>query len=36
LTAVRHGSAVIFTSDPDDIGAYLEALNAHDVHIVAV
>jgi hypothetical protein len=36
LTAVRHGSAVIFTSDPDDIGAYLEALNAHDVHVVAI
>ena len=36
LTAVRHGSAVIFTSDPDDIGAYLEALDAHDVHVVSV
>ena len=36
ITAVRHGSAVVFTSDPDDIGAYLSALNAQDVHLVAI
>lgn len=33
LTAVRHGSATVFTSDPDDLSAYLEALDARDVHI---
>lgn len=31
ITAVRHGSG-----DPDDIGAYLSALNAQDVHLVAI
>ncbi|WP_370075756.1 hypothetical protein [Streptacidiphilus sp. MAP12-16] len=36
ITAVRHGSAVVFTSDPDDIGAYLSALNAQDVRLIAV
>ncbi|MEZ0069170.1 putative nucleic acid-binding protein [Streptacidiphilus sp. MAP12-20] len=36
MTAIRHGSAVVFTSDPDDIGAYLSALNAQDVHLVAI
>jgi hypothetical protein len=36
MTAVRHGSAVVFTSDPDDISAYLSALNAQDVHLVAI
>lgn len=36
LTAVRHGSAVVFTSDPDDITAYLRALDAQDVHVVPV
>ncbi|WP_370114398.1 hypothetical protein [Streptacidiphilus sp. MAP12-33] len=36
MTAVRHVSAVVFTSDPDDIGAYLSALNALDVHLVAI
>jgi hypothetical protein len=36
ITAVRHGSAVVFTSDPDGIGAYLSALNAQDVRLVAV
>jgi hypothetical protein len=36
ITAVRHGSAVVFTSDPDDISAYLSALNAQDVRLVAV
>ncbi|SFL79429.1 hypothetical protein SAMN05192584_12747 [Streptomyces pini] len=36
LSAVRHGSAVVFTSDPGDIGAYLQVMNAHDVHIVPV
>ncbi|MFP8886492.1 hypothetical protein [Streptomyces mangrovi] len=36
LSAVRHGSAVVFTSDPGDIEAYLQVTNAHDVHIVPV
>ncbi|QMU79497.1 hypothetical protein GXW83_31145 [Streptacidiphilus sp. PB12-B1b] len=36
ITAVRHGSAVVFTSDPDDVSAYLSALNAQDVRLVAV
>ncbi|MFE2428650.1 hypothetical protein ACFXJ5_18160 [Streptomyces sp. NPDC059373] len=36
LTAVRHGSAVVFTSDPDDLRAYLSALKAQDVHVVQV
>jgi len=36
LTAARHGSAVIFTSDPADLTAYLDALNARDVHTVRV
>jgi hypothetical protein len=36
LTAARHGSAVIFTSDPDDLTAYLGVLGTHDVHVVRV
>lgn len=36
LSAVRHGSAVVFTSDPGDIEACLQVMNAHDVHIVPV
>ncbi|MGW0627546.1 hypothetical protein [Streptomyces sp. NPDC002758] len=36
LAAVRHSSAVIFTSDPDDINAYLAVLNPTDVHVVTV
>ena len=36
LTAVRHGSAVIFTSDPADLAAYLNALDAQDVHVVHI
>lgn len=36
VTAVRHGSAVVFTSDPGDIGAYLATLDSVDVHIVTV
>ncbi|GHH36798.1 hypothetical protein HNQ79_000861 [Streptomyces candidus] len=36
LAAARHGSAVIFTSDPDDIRAYLAVLNPPDVLVVAV
>lgn len=36
LTAVKHGSAVIFTSDPEDIEAYLGVLNPDDVHVVPV
>ncbi|CAM5515708.1 hypothetical protein SHIRM173S_10985 [Streptomyces hirsutus] len=34
--AARHGSAVIFTSDPGDSEAYLTALAPTDVHVVAV
>ncbi|WP_327377374.1 hypothetical protein OG393_27535 [Streptomyces sp. NBC_01216] len=33
LSAARHGSAVIFTSDPEDIEAYLAVLNPTDVHV---
>lgn len=36
LAAVRHGSAVIFTSDPDDVKAYLAVLEPSDVHVVTV
>jgi predicted nucleic acid-binding protein len=36
LTAARHGSAVIFSSDPLDLSAYLNSLNARDVHVVDV
>ncbi|MDQ0776593.1 hypothetical protein QF026_005059 [Streptomyces aurantiacus] len=36
LSAVKHGSAVIFTSDPEDIAAYLAVLNPIDVHIQPV
>jgi hypothetical protein len=36
MTAVQHGGAVIFTSDPGDLQAYLRVLNASDVHLVAV
>ncbi|MFD3511531.1 hypothetical protein [Streptomyces sp. NPDC058657] len=36
LAAARHGSAVIFTSDPDDLHGYLAVLNPPDVHVVAV
>jgi hypothetical protein len=36
LMAARHGSAAIFTSDPDDLTAYLKALGTHDVHVVRV
>ncbi|GAA1998942.1 hypothetical protein GCM10009799_27490 [Nocardiopsis rhodophaea] len=35
-TAVKHRSAVVFTSDPGDITAYVEAIGADDVHLVAV
>ncbi|WP_017590765.1 hypothetical protein [Nocardiopsis ganjiahuensis] len=35
-TAVKHRSAVVFTSDPGDITAYVEAIGADDVHVVAV
>ncbi|WP_017623670.1 hypothetical protein [Nocardiopsis chromatogenes] len=35
-TAVKHRSAVVFTGDPGDIGAYVGAIGAEDVHIVAV
>lgn len=36
LAAARHGSAVIFTTDPGDIRAYLAVLGATDVHVVAI
>ncbi|MDQ0795042.1 hypothetical protein [Streptomyces sp. B1I3] len=36
LTAARHGSAVVFTSDPADLDAYLKALDAKDVHLVRI
>ncbi|WP_374983371.1 hypothetical protein [Streptomyces fradiae] len=36
LAAARHGSAVIFTTDPEDIRAYLSVLAPADVHVVAV
>lgn len=36
LAAAKHGSAVIFTSDPEDIAAYLAVLNPTDVHVHAV
>ena len=36
LAAARHGSAVIFTTDPGDIHAYLTVLASTDVHVVAV
>lgn len=36
LSAVKHGSAVIFTSDPEDIEAYLGVLNPRDVHVERV
>jgi hypothetical protein len=35
-TAVKHRSAVVFTSDPGDITAYVEAIGADDAHLVAV
>jgi hypothetical protein len=36
LAAARHGSVVIFTTDPGDIQAYLTVLAPSDVHVVAV
>jgi hypothetical protein len=36
LAAPRHGSAVIFTTAPGDIHAYLAVLAPTDVHAVAV
>lgn len=36
LSAVKHGSAVIFTSDPEGIEAYLSVLNPSDVHVESV
>lgn len=35
-TAARHGEAVVFSSDPDDIGAYLRAIGTEGVHVVPV
>ncbi|MFE4633391.1 hypothetical protein ACFRJ1_08400 [Streptomyces sp. NPDC056773] len=36
LAAAKHGNAVIFTSDPEDISAYLSVLNPTDVHVQVV
>ncbi|WP_236239905.1 hypothetical protein [Streptomyces sp. CC228A] len=36
LAAAKHGSAVVFTSDPQDIAAYLAVLDPPDVHVHAV
>jgi hypothetical protein len=36
LTAARHGGAVIFTSDPANLTAYLQVLDARDVHTIPV
>jgi hypothetical protein len=36
LTAVRHGNAVVFASDPADLSPYLTALDAQGVHVVQV
>ncbi|WP_206282813.1 hypothetical protein [Streptomyces chilikensis] len=36
LAAAKHGSAVIFTSDPEDVKAYLAVLDPPDVHVHAV
>lgn len=36
LAAAKHGSAVIFTSDPEDIQACLAVLNPPDVHVQQV
>jgi predicted nucleic acid-binding protein len=36
LTAARHGNAVVFTSDPADLTAYLDAMGARDVHTIPV
>lgn len=35
-TAVKHRSAVVFTSDPGDIEAYLDAIGTDDVRLVTV
>ncbi|MEU8507817.1 hypothetical protein AB0C40_24480 [Streptomyces brevispora] len=34
--AARHGSAVVFTSDPAGLNAHLKALDAQDVHVVQI
>jgi predicted nucleic acid-binding protein len=36
LTAVKHGRTSILTSDPDDIGAYLDTLPKADVRVIGV
>ncbi|MGW2460219.1 hypothetical protein ACWC2M_14535 [Streptomyces sp. NPDC001761] len=36
LAAARHGGAVIFTTHPGDIHAYLKVLAPTDVHVVTV
>ncbi|MET9513743.1 hypothetical protein [Streptomyces sp. NPDC002994] len=36
MAVARNGSAVIFTSDPDDLKSYLAVLEPPDVHVVAV
>lgn len=35
-TAAKHRSAVVFTSDPTDIEAYVAAIGVDDVHLVTV
>lgn len=35
-TAVKHRSAVVFTSDPGDIAACVDAIGTDDVHLVTV
>lgn len=35
-TAAKHRSAVVFTSDPGDIAAYVDAIGVDDVHLVPV
>ncbi|ASU81647.1 hypothetical protein CDO52_01515 [Nocardiopsis gilva YIM 90087] len=35
-TAVKHQGAVVFTSDPEDLAAYLETFGAEDVHLISV
>ncbi|MFD6951886.1 hypothetical protein A6A08_15660 [Nocardiopsis sp. TSRI0078] len=35
-TAVKHRGAVVFTSDPGDVAAYVDAIGTDDVHLVVV
>ncbi|MET9291496.1 hypothetical protein [Streptomyces sp. NPDC003077] len=36
FAAAKHDGAIIFTSDPSDLQAYLDVLNPPDVHVVSV